>query len=171
MTRNALSIGALLLLVSALPAAPQSKAAPQSASKPTNEEQNIDAYVGLLRQDVRKQKVAIISQMMNFSAEDAEKFWPVYDAYSKELQQIGDEKYAGIKEFSAAWPNLSDAKIDELAKKALDLEDRTTALKKKYYERVKEAVSVKAAGKFLQVENQLLMLVNLQLAASLPIVE
>ncbi len=155
-----------LALAFALQGAAQSKAPTQAT-----EEQNLDTYASLLRQDVRTQKVAIISEMMNFTPEDAAKFWPIYTEYSKELQQIGDEKYAGIKEFAASWPKLSDAKIDELAGKALSLEDRTTALKKKYYERLKGAMSTKVAGKFLQIENQLLMLINLQIAASLPIVE
>src|SRR4030095_5425606 len=163
MTRQTLLTG-LIFLAFALQGLGQSKAA---NNKP--EEVNLDTYVSLLRQDGKTQKVAIISQMMNFSPEDASKFWPIYSEYSKELQQIGDEKVAGIKQFAAAWPNMSDAQIDEIAGKALDLEARTTALKKKYYGRFKEAVSTKAAGKFLQIENQLLGLLNLQVAASLPI--
>jgi hypothetical protein len=147
------------------------KAANSKAADEKPEEQNLETYMSLLRQDVRTQKVAIISQMMNFTPEDASKFWPIYSEYSKELRQIGDEKIAGIKQFAAAWPNMSDVQIDEIAGKALDLEARTTELKKKYYTRFKQHVSTKAAGKFLQIENQLLGLMNLQVAASLPIVE
>ena len=36
--------------------------------------------------------------------------------------------------------------------------------------RFQEAMTAKAAAKFLQVENQLLMIIDLQVASSLPIV-
>ena len=55
--------------------------------------------------------------------------------------------------------------------KALELESRRTALKEKYYTRLKSALSPKTAARFLQVENQLLMIIDLQIAASLPIVK
>jgi hypothetical protein len=170
MRRQTLLTG-LILLAFALEGLGQTKAANNKPADNKPEEKNLDTYVSLLRQDVKTQKVAIISQMMNFTPEDASKFWPIYSEYSKELQQIGDEKVAGIKEFAAAWPNMSDGQIDEIAGKALDLEARTTTLKKKYYDRFKQQVSTKAAGKFLQIENQLLGILNLQIAASLPIVE
>jgi hypothetical protein len=60
---------------------------------------------------------------------------------------------------------------DKLAAKALELEARRTALKQKYYTRLKAALSATTAAKFLQVENQLLMIIDLQIAASLPIVK
>ena len=37
----------------------------QNQSGPENREQNLDTYVDLLRQDVKTQKVAILSQLLN----------------------------------------------------------------------------------------------------------
>jgi hypothetical protein len=39
------------------------------------------------------------------------------------------------------------------------------------YERVKSALSAKTAARFLQVEHQLLLIIDLQIASSLPIVK
>ena len=44
-----------------------------------------------------------------------------------------------------------------------------TALKKKYYDRVKNSVGPLNAMRFLQVENQLERLIDLQLSAQLPV--
>ena len=60
---------------------------------------------------------------------------------------------------------------DKLATSALDLESRRNAVKAKYYERVKKALSPKTAMRFLQVEQQLLLLIDLQIASSLPIAQ
>jgi hypothetical protein len=143
----------------------------QAVSNSPEQEVNIDTYVNLLRQDVNSQKVAIISQLMQFTPEQAAAFWPVYTEYSKELAKIGDEKLAGIKEYAASYGSLTDEKANELAVKVLDLEGRRTAVKKTYYGKMKQAITPKMAARFLQIENQLLMIIDLQIAASLPIVE
>lgn len=143
----------------------------QNQSGPENREQNLDTYTDLLRQDVRNQKVAILSQLLNLSPDLAAKFWPVYAEYDKELMSLGAEKLEAIKDYAANYRSLSDAKASELARKALDLESRRNALKKKYFERFEKVLSGKAAAKFLQIENQLLMIIDLQLAANLPVVE
>lgn len=143
----------------------------QNQTGPENREQNLDTYADLLRQDVRTQKVAILSQMLNLSPDQAARFWPVYAEYDKELISLATERMAAIKDYAANYGNLSDAKASELARKALDLEFRRNALKKKYFDRFEKVLSGKSAAKFLQIENQLLMIIDLQLASNLPVVE
>jgi len=59
---------------------------------------------------------------------------------------------------------------DRLARTALDLEARRQAVKAKYYERIRTALKPRTALRFLQVEHQLLLLMDLQVSAALPIV-
>ena len=132
---------------------------------------NLRAYVELLRADVRAQKIAFITELMEFTDAEDKAFWPIYRAYDAELSTINDERVAGIEEYSRNYEKVSDELADKLAMKALELESRRTALKQKYYARLKAALSPKTAARFLQVENQLLMIVDLQIAASLPIVK
>jgi len=136
-----------------------------------NQEINLDTYVELLREDVRSQKVAILGQLMGLSPDEAAKFWPVYSEYDKELTVVADERVAAIKNYAADYWSLSDAKASELGRKALELEARRNAIKTKYFERVEKVLSGKHAAKFLQIENQLLKIVDLQILASLPIVQ
>jgi hypothetical protein len=60
---------------------------------------------------------------------------------------------------------------DRLVRGALDLEARRNALKASCYDRLKSAISPKTAARFLQVENQILLLLDLQIAASLPVIK
>ena len=135
------------------------------------EEQNIDAYVSLLRQDVDSEKVAIIGHMMHFSPDEASSFWPLYSAYSKELSGLGDQRLALIKDYAANYETMTDAKADELINRALDLQQQRTALKRKHYDAIKAVMGSKLAARFLQVEDQLLLLVDLQVSSSLPVLQ
>ena len=134
-------------------------------------EANLRAYVELLRSDIRSQKVAIITELMDFTEADDAKFWPVYREYETELTKINDDRLALINEYAANYQTLTDDAADRLARGALDVEGRRHALRVRYYDRFKSVLSPKAAARFLQVENQMLLILDLQITASLPIVQ
>jgi hypothetical protein len=157
----------------AKPAPQGTKPAAQTAKVDAQqtETRNLTAYAELLRSDVRAQKVAIITQVMEFTEGEDAAFWPIYREYDAELAKLGDERVALIAEYARNYDKMTDQLADKLATQALDLEARRQAVKAKYYERVKKALSPKTALRFLQVEQQLLLLIDLQISASLPIVQ
>jgi hypothetical protein len=155
-----------LLLISPAAWAQGAKPAPADAR-----EANLRAYVELLRSDVRFERVAIITEMMQFTEAEDEKFWPVYREYEAALSKLNDDRLALIKEYAAAYHNITDEVADRLARGALDLEGRRHALKVQYYDRFKSVLSPKTAARFLQVENQILLIIDLQIASSLPVVQ
>ena len=163
------SLAALALL--ALGAAPALAQAARDPAKEAKEAQtlNLSAYAELLRSDLRAQKVAILTEVMGFTDKEDEAFWPVYREYDLEMSKLGDQRVALIAEYAKQYGGLTDAKADELATKALDLEAARQTTKRKYYERIKGVVSPLTAARFLQVEQQLLLLIDLQILSSLPI--
>jgi len=142
----------------------------QSAAS-DSQETNIRAYIELLRSDVKSEKTAILTETMQLNDDQAAKFWPIYRAYDLELQALNDQKLAGIQEYAKYYGDMSDETADELAKLALGLESKRNDLKTRYYEKIREQLGGVVAARFLQVENQMLMIVDLQIASLLPIVE
>jgi hypothetical protein len=120
---------------------------------------------------VRSQKVAIFTEMMGFTEAEDAAFWPIYRLYDVELSAINDDRVKLIGDYTKNYASLTNESADRIARGALDLEGRRHALKIKYYDRVKAALSAKQAARFLQIENQLLMLIDLQIAAALPVIE
>jgi hypothetical protein len=161
--------GTLLACLAAAPLAAQGNAAAPRADD--TRARNLSAYVELLRTDIREQKVALISGMMQFSEVDDQKFWPVYREYEGELSAINDERLALIKEYAQTYEKMTDQIANRLAHAVLDLEARRNALKTKYYERLTTILPARTAARVLQVENQILLLLDLQIAASLPVIE
>ena len=132
---------------------------------------NLQAYAELLRSDVRTQKIAIIAQVMGFTEAEDAAFWPIYREYDAEMSKLGDERVGLIAEYASNYSTLTDAIAEKLAATALDLEARRQAAKARCYDRVKKALSPRTALRFLQVEHQLQLLIDLQISASLPIVK
>jgi len=66
---------------------------------------------------------------------------------------------------------MTDEKADELIRKSLTYQKQRAELLAKTYDRVKQAVGAITAARFAQVEHQLLLIIDLQIASSLPVVE
>jgi hypothetical protein len=130
---------------------------------------NLSTYAELLRSDIRTQKVAILTEVMGFSETENAAFWPIYREYDAEMAKLGDERMAVIAEYANSYSTLTDAVAEKLAARALAIEAQRQAAKAKCYERVKTALSPRTALRFLQVEHQLLLLIDLQISAALPI--
>ena len=65
---------------------------------------------------------------------------------------------------------MTDAKADELIQNAFDYRKQRSELLAKYYGRVKDSLGAIEAARFLQIEDQLLAIIDLQIASALPIV-
>jgi hypothetical protein len=177
MKRVAIAMAAALLtltlsLVGQTPGKAKTPAKPAAATPAalSNEDLNLRAYMELLRSDVVKEKTNIMGQVMQFDTDEAAKFWPIYNAYDAELKRTGEQKLAMIKKYSDNYENMTDAVADELIRDAAQIDRQRFDLKVKYYGRVKEALGSISAARFIQVENQLLMLIDLQIASSLPVI-
>ena len=149
--------------------ATKSQAPPARDSGDQAKALNLTAYAELLRSDVRALKVAIITEVMGFTDKEDASFWPIYREYDLEMSRLGDERVALIAEYAKQYANMTDESADRLAAKALELESRRQELKGQVYQKVKKALSPLTAARFLQVEHQLLLLIDLQIASSLPI--
>lgn len=141
-----------------------------SASSTQSEDQNIQEYITLLRKDVRSQKSAVMSQMMQLDPDDAAKFWPIYRDYDAELNKLNDLRVANIKEYSRSYSNMTDAKADELVRNAMSYQKQRAELLAQSYGKMKAALGGVTAARFLQVESQLLLIIDLQIDSRLPIV-
>ena len=150
-----------------------------SASKPaglgkqttgtSTEDANVKAYMDLLRTDLKKGAAQIMGEVMALDTDQATKFWPIYKEFSTERTVFGDKIIAMLKDYADNYASMTDAKADKLMVQLLAVETGRTELKKKYYQRMKTALGATTAARFIQVENQIERLVDLQVASQLPV--
>lgn len=157
-------------LAQVTPKAPATKSPSAQSSASETQKKNIQAYIELMRTNVRDQKAEIMGSVMALNAADAAKFWPIYSEYDTDLSKVNDLRIANIKEYAANYSQMTDEKADELFQNAVSYRKQRTELLAKYYGRVKEALGAVTAARFAQIEDQLLLIIDLQISSSLPIV-
>jgi hypothetical protein len=134
-------------------------------------ELNTDAYTQLLRADLSAKKEQIVRETMQLNDQQSAIFWPIYREYQSEQSKLTTEKLAIVTDYASNFSTMTDAKADQLAQQTIQLDEKRMALREKYYATMKKALSAVVAVRFFQVEHQLQLIVDLQIASNLPIIE
>jgi hypothetical protein len=137
----------------------------------TDQERNIRAYIELLRSDIRTSRSQLVIAVMQLDDEDTAAFWPIYKDFEAEYMQFGDAVLLLIRDYVEGYATMTNQAADRLATRLLDLEQARSNLKRKYYGKFKDALDAITAARFLQVENQIERIVDLQVASELPVME
>jgi hypothetical protein len=130
-----------------------------------------ETYLELLRSDVRTARVDLLTEALELTAEESELFWPIFREYDTELMTLGDRRVALIKAFLESYDAATDEDVSGFAKEWFALHHDRLKLRKRYFNKVSKAVGVRVATRFVQVENIVGMLIDIQIAAELPLVE
>src|SRR5688500_14230048 len=129
-------------------------------------------YVDALRADLSRGKVGIINDVMRLDAAEAKKFWPVYSDYEEELFELGDRRVELTRRYVQAYTgaSLDDTTADELSKGWLAYPSGSLELARKYHGLISAELSPLRAAQFLQIEHRVGTVVDLLIAADLPLV-
>jgi len=128
------------------------------------------SYFELLRQDIGTKKVALITEVMQFTDQESEVFWPLYREFDFEKSKIGDETLKLIKDYAAHFENITDEKAIELMNTSFDLQKKKLGLKRDYLKKFGKVIAPARAVKFMQVMNQIEMIIDIQVASQLPLI-
>ena len=129
---------------------------------------NINAYIEMLRSDVRTHKTALIGQAIPMTDKESAAFWPVYRKYDAEMAKLGDERLTIIKDYAAHYDKMNDEKARELGNRTLAWEEKRVKLKKQYFEEFNKVLPAMKAAKLIQFESRINLLIDLQIASEVP---
>lgn len=161
---------ALLCSVSMFGQAAQSspQSGPGSEGQP-NSINNKD--VELLRANLRANRKNLMAQNMNLTADEATKFWPIFDQYRKEAIKPNDERWALIKEYAANYSTMTDAQAQDYIQRATDVDQQLLALRLRYVPVFEKVISAKKAALWYQIDRHIDLMINLQLSSVIPMVD
>jgi hypothetical protein len=130
-----------------------------------------EADIQKLREGLRADKRQATAETLKLTDAEAAKFWPIYDKYIAELTKINNAKYGLIKEYSDKFGSYTDAQATDFIKRWLDVDVKASQLRSRYVPIVGKVLPGIKTATFFQIDRRLAMLVNLGLAAQLPILQ
>jgi len=127
----------------------------------------------ILAEKIRADKKLVVAANMQLTEEEAKGFWPVYDAYQKDLQGINKRLGAAIKNYAAAYGKgqVSDQAAKKLINEAIAIEDAEVKLKRSYVPKLEKVLPGIKVARYIQIENKIRAVVRHDLAAEIPLVQ
>ena len=145
----------------------------QASQNPANAQSNNvrDQDIAMLRTDLRSQRKQITAQNMILTADEATKFWPIFDQYRQEAIKPNDERWALLKEYADNYNNMSDAQSQEYIKRSTAVDQQLLALRMKYVPVFEKVISPRKTALWYQIDRRIDLLINLQLSTLIPMVD
>src|SRR6202050_473365 len=128
-----------------------------------------DEDIALLRKDLSAMKMQMIGQNMSLSEEEGQKFWPIYNHYVKDLQQVNDRKYALLKQYAEMWATMSDQDAMIYVRNWLEADGQAPGPRLKFVPVVSQVLPGRKAATFFQIDRRLNMMIDLQLFSQIPL--
>ena len=159
-----------------LVAAPAMAQAPEPAPAPAPEAGGSaeDTNMQILKEKLQADKKLLVASNMELTDAEAKKFWPLYDAYQKELHKINDRLETTIKAYAKAYDEGKGSIPDDSAKKllneALSVQEAEVKLKRSYAEKISKVLPWTKTARYIQIENKVRALINFELARQIPLV-
>ena len=160
----------LLMCNESMLAQESQKPAAQSNVGASEQINNItDQDIQMLRADLRATRAAITESSVPLTADEATKFWPIFDQYRKEAIKANDERWALIKEYAANKDTMTDAQAQDYILKTTDADQQLLALRMKYVLLFEKVISPKKTALWYQVDRRIDLMFNLRLSAKIPL--
>ena len=120
---------------------------------------------------IRTEKKAWVALNMELTTAEAEGFWPVYEGYQKELNQINTRLVKVIETYGTHYRNntLTDEAARKLTDEWLAVDEAEVKLRKSYAAKLAKVLSARKVARYLQIEGRIHTQVRYELAANLPL--
>jgi len=157
MSKIVLAMGLVLSLLS-LPARAQDKPADN---------------MQILREKLKADKKLLVAANMELTESEAKNFWPSYEDYQKDLQNINEHLGKLLQSYATDYKNktMTDDKAKTLTDEYLAIQQAEVKLQSSYLPKLSKALPATKVARYLQIENKIRAVIKYDLAATVPLVQ
>jgi hypothetical protein len=124
----------------------------------------------IVREKIRADKKLVVAEAMGMTEPEAKAFWPVYEAYQRDLAKINDRTIKLIDDYAENYGTMSDQAAKKLTDEYMAIETERLNIRQSYLPRFRQVLSEMKVLRYYQLENKIQAVVNYELAASIPLV-
>ena len=125
----------------------------------------------LLLDAIRANRKALVAASLTLNADEAAKFWPVYDRYRGEANKAGDRFAAVVEDYTASYANLSNDKAMKLVQDYLAAEADRIEVKRAFVPEFAKVLPGRSVARLYQIENKMDAVIRYDLASTIPVVD
>jgi len=127
----------------------------------------------ILLAKIKADKKLLVAANMDLTESEAKAFWPVYDAYQKNLMAINKRIAKLVDSYAADYQanTVTDEKAKKLTAEYVDIQKAEANLQASFVPKLSKVLPAKKVIRYLQIENKIRAVINYELAAEIPLVD
>jgi len=106
------------------------------------------------QEKIQAKKVAFITDKLDLSVEEAQKFWPVYNEHEADMDKIHEKRKGVMKKINKEAETLSDEELTKLVDQFAEYDLEEAKIHKSYYDDVKKVLPIKKVVKLIKAERE-----------------
>lgn len=106
------------------------------------------------KEKVESMRIAFLTQKLDLTPEEAQKFWPVYNEFQKKRDELHAKKRAERKAAKENLDSLTDKQIEALVDAEMVFRQKNLDLEKEYHGKFKSILPIKKVAKLYKAEEQ-----------------
>jgi hypothetical protein len=123
----------------------------------------------LLISQIQTDKRAVVLTAMEMTDDQVRAFTPIYDKYQADMKKLSERAVEMLNKFAANYGSMTDEAAKDILKEWLELRDERNAITKKYAKEMGRALPPTKVLQWVQIENKLNALLDVQAASVIPV--
>jgi len=140
-----------------------------AAAQAQTQSPNLNDDTQMLLSQIQADKAAVVLKSLELTDPEARAFTPVYDEYQKERKEIAQRQIAELNKFASNYGSMTDKAAGEILKSWFKIQEDKNDLVEKYAKKFDHVLPKTKVLRFVQVENKLETVVDLQAARVIPL--
>lgn len=133
-----------------------------------------DTNMEIFAQKLKADKKLLVASNMELTDAESKAFWPLYDAYQKDLQQLNERLGKTISAYADAYNQGNGTISNDTAKKllneAISADEQEVKLKRTYANKIGKVLPAAKTARYIQIENKIRAVIRVELAQQIPLV-
>lgn len=158
-SRNRLATFTVAMIVACL----MSAGAPAPAQMGAPSQKQLDMAAA------RAERKATVGSNMNLTADEATKFWPVYDAYEAKMDKIEDRHVKELKAYAAKYDSLTDEDAGKKLDEVMAITQARLDVQREFVPKFRAVIPQVKVTRFYQIDNKIQALIQCDIAQLVPL--
>lgn len=104
------------------------------------------------KEKIEAMKVGFLTKRLDLTTEEAQKFWPVYNQFQSELENLRKNRKKEVKEAKADFSDLSDKEVEKVVDNEIVFRQSELDVIKKYHSQFKQVLPIKKVAVLYRTE-------------------
>jgi Spy/CpxP family protein refolding chaperone len=140
-------------------------AEPAAAPQPSPEQ-----VVEQFRQELQAKRADIMAKGLTLTADQAAKFWPLFQQFQAEQDAIVDGQIAATQKYAEKFESLTDTDALEYVNALLSRDDAMNELRVAWLAKFQDVVPARVAARAIQLDRRLSQVAQVKVSSEIPLI-